>query len=324
MNRKKPQLKRPLLHVLSLTSIHSLAPLILGAALWGCSEPAWEIPRYSNRGCQSLSECEAAYANFTDPSTGTSGTAANCCEPMANDPSCYAPRMSCSGEGANDEGAGAAVGTAAVMGDTATTAITDADNQADGGIAETNPEGGPAVTEEKQAAEGEFKLDPKSLSKDSTSLGALDIKPNPVKGAGAKQSNKKGSGGGAIQAGGTGPASGEKTDITLAMNAANPGSVESTGLYGAGKGGAQSGATGSGLTFGGTSEIGSGGGGQMDFPSGSQPGTSSEIGQFSQTEDPEDYLTRIGIDESLFKRVEKKHTEKQRLWLNESRPNKLK
>jgi hypothetical protein len=129
-----------------------------------------------------------------------------------------------------------------------------------------------------------------------------------------------------IQSGGTAAAT-SPSETVLALNEASAVKAESIGQYGAGGGAKGSpsgkGLEGGGMVFGGASEGSSPG--SLSFSGEGASGSGGDGATLNAaTEDPDDYLTRIGIDESLFKRIERKHTEKQRLWLKQNRPNTLK
>ncbi len=149
---------------------------------------------------------------------------------------------------------------------------------------------------------------------------------NPAKGKSAPADNaggSAGSGGGGFGAGGLGNS---KADLVAAVTPPVPANAGLGDTTGAGYGGGGGHGGGGGSDNGGIN-LGAGGGGPggglevQNFEGGGAQGLSGSHGQPALgTEDPADYFNRIGLNENLFKRVERRYGQKTRAWaLQDSR-----
>jgi hypothetical protein len=285
--------------------------------------------------CNDRATCERENVNIIS-SNGTSGNSTQCCQ-LSSIPDgsggtqqCYMPSGNCTGTDQHDDGAGRSLITAAEMGGTGDAAIIGS-TEMEG----PNPEHSLASVPpsntgaNQQGASADDSLSLGGKKKDSDGMGNLNLNAplDTQSGKTSETGTPARSNGGMVQTGSTAPEATPSQVTLLALNEATAvKTVESEGLYGSGgsKGMRDSDKSGTSAPyFGGGSDSTSSGG--MNF-SGDSSQTAAQANSVVDPNllDPDDYLTRIGIEESLFKRVERKHLEKQRLWLNESRPNKLK
>jgi len=325
--RIKQVLGRPLDSILASDLV---AFSLIGCSAFVLSCASGQLPTTTTCAFNSHSACMESIPNLTHPNvTGgtTSGSSSSCCIEDTANAGCYLPDTeNCLGGSANEVGGENAIqGSASFRYATAENMITQ------GTLDATNPEASPSTAPD--TADGP--------SGDSQSATDMDFKPGlknpnnlqdlkgiqPIAGKGGGKNSKDSagqSGGSAVLTGGLAPAAVPSSETLIALNYATGQEGSAAGQYATGKGASGSGKqSASAFEFANPSTDSTQG--VVNFNNdGTQGSGASNSSNEQNFNDPEDYLTRIGIDESLFKRVERKHLEKQRLWLNESRPNKLK
>jgi hypothetical protein len=209
----------------------------------------------------------------------------------------------CSGYDADDNGA-AAAGSADSAHGGATETQSKGDTESN---AVASPSPGPALADTGHAASASEGGD---LKRTSPATGAAGPGGTVADAKGPKNGKRGGGGGGtsgtpALLGGGTTAASPTDSAATEGTMAADSG-----GAYKAGGGGPAGGGDTNGMpNFGSGGGISAGSGGDVSFDASGAKDVSS-----TGSEDPEDYFTRTGLDENLFKKIEKKIDEKERLW----------